>query len=369
MNLSSEEVEILIRNPDKAAKKAHLVYTSEEELCIIRKKKGESFEYLKNGKTLSDPQELERIKKLVIPPAWEEVKICTVAHAHLQVVGRDAKNRKQYLYHPHWSELRNETKFFKLAAFGKILPKIRAKVDRDLDLPGMPQQKVLALIIRLMEETHIRIGNDCYARRNKSYGLSTLRSRHVKISRGKVKFDFIGKKGKEHSVSIRNKKLIKLVNQCEEIPGWEVFKYYDDAGQKQSIDSGMVNDYIHQCSGEMYSAKDFRTWSATKIFFEYLREEGFTDDEKANKKNILKAYDATAAALNNTRSVCRDYYVHPKLVKLYETGGIVPYFDKVVRKKKAKPFLSQTEEVLLEMIQNYEIVLGTEHTEEKKNRK
>ena len=368
MNLSSEEVETLIRNPDKAAEKAHLTYTSEEELCITRKKKGKSFQYFKNGKKIADPQELERIRKLVIPPAWENVRVCAVAHAHLQAVGRDAKNRKQYLYHPFWSEFRNQTKFFKLAAFGKVLPKIRAIVDRDLDLPGMPQKKVLALIIRLMEETHIRIGNDCYARQNKSYGLSTLRSRHVKVSRGKMKFNFVGKKGKEHTVSVRNKKLVKLVNQCEEIPGWEVFKHYDDNGQKQLIDSGMVNDYIHQSSGEMYSAKDFRTWSATKIFFEYLREEGYTDNEKANKKNILNAYDATAAALNNTRSVCRDYYVHPKVVRFYETGEIVPYFEKVARKKKARPFFSQTEEVLLEMIQDYEIALGAERTEEKKKK-
>ena len=357
MTLSSEEVAALISNPDQAAEKANLIYISEDELCIERRKKGKGYQYFKNGELLSSNKELERIKKLVIPPAWEKVKICPVNNGHLQVVGLDTRNRKQYLYHPNWTKFRNSTKFYKMTAFGKILPKIRAKVDEDLDLRGMPQRKVLALVIRLMEETHIRIGNDAYARQNKSYGLSTLRSRHVKVSRGKMKFNFIGKKGKEHDVTVRNRKLIKLVNKCEEIPGWEVFKYYDEEGNKKSVDSGMVNEYIQEISGELFSAKDFRTWSASKIFFEKLRELGFVENEKENKSNILKAYDAAADALGNTRSVCRSYYVHPHIVELYQNGGIVPYFQKVERKRTSKPHISQTEEILLEMISDFEIQL------------
>ena len=364
MVLSSEEVTSLISNPDLAAEKANLHYVSEEDLCIERRKRGKGFQYLKDGEPLKEKEDLERIKKLVIPPAWEKVKICPLSHGHLQVVGIDSKNRKQYMYHPDWTKFRNLTKFYKLHAFGKVLPKIRARVDEDLDLRGMPQRKVLALVVRLMEETHIRIGNDAYARQNKSYGLSTLRSRHVQISRGKMRFQFVGKRGIEHSVSVEDKKLIKLVNKCEEIPGWEVFKYFDEDGKTRSIDSGMVNQYIQQVSGELFSAKDFRTWSATKIFFETLKEIGYIEEEKQIKSNILKAYDTAAKALGNTRSVCRSYYVHPHVVQLYETGGIVHYFKKVDRKRTTKPNLSQTEEILLELLADYEIEL-----EEKKSEK
>jgi DNA topoisomerase I len=349
----------LISNPDLAAEKANLVYVSEEELCILRKKRGRGFQYFKEGEPLKSKEQLSRIKKLVIPPAWKEVKICSHDSGHLQVVGFDAKDRKQYLYHPNWTHIRNQTKFYKMAAFGKVLPKLRAQVEKDLKLRGMPRQKVLALVIRLMEETHIRIGNEAYAKENKSYGLSTLRSRHVEISRGKMKFNFLGKKGIENTVSVEDKKLINLVNKCEEIPGWEVFKYYNESGKKQRIDSGMVNEYIQEISGELFSAKDFRTWSATKIFFEQVREMGYAKEEKDKKKNIIRAYDATAKALNNTRSVCRSYYVHPHVVQLYETGEIVPYFQKVERKRTSKPHFSQTEEILLEMIGNFEIELSS----------
>ncbi|MFD2518197.1 DNA topoisomerase IB [Salinimicrobium flavum] len=356
MTLSPEEVTALISNPDLAAEKANLLYISEEDLCIERRKRGKGYQYLQDGEPVK-PEVVERINKLVIPPAWEKVMICPVDNGHLQVIGRDVKGRKQYIYHPDWTRIRNQTKFFKMSAFGKVLPKIRAQVDKDLDLRGMPMRKVLALVVRLMEETHIRIGNDTYARENKSYGLSTLRSRHIQVSRGKMKFNFVGKRGIEHSVSVLDKKLIRLVNQCEEIPGWQVFKYYDESGSKQSIDSGMVNRYIQEISGELFSAKDFRTWSATKIFFEHLREKGYAEDEKENKSNILSGFDTAAAALGNTRSVCRSYYVHPHVVEAYETGEIVPYFLKVNRKRTVKPHFSQTEEVLLEMIRNFEINL------------
>jgi DNA topoisomerase-1 len=271
-------------------------------------------------------------------------------------VGRDDKERKQYMYHSLWTKIRNQTKFFKMAAFGHRLPKIRKQVDEDLDLPEMSRRKILALIIRLMEETHIRIGNDYYAKNNKTYGLSTFRSRHLKTYKNEVKFEFVGKKGKEHSISVKDKQLIKLINQCEEIPGWELFKFYDENGQKHAIDSGMINEYIHELSGDMFSAKDFRTWSATKIFFETLRELGYTEDEKENKKNLITAFDAAATGLGNTRSVCRTYYVHPKIVSSYENGEIVPYFKKV-KKDESKNYtsLSETEKIILKMIKDYEI--------------
>lgn len=360
MILSSEEITELIANPQLSAEKANLLYTSEDDLCITRRKRGKGYQYLKEGKPLQ-PKVIERIKKLVIPPAWENVKICPFENGHLQVVGIDAKDRKQYMYHPDWSKIRNQTKFYKMSAFGKVLPKVRTRVENDLKLRGLPREKVLALIIKLMEETHIRIGNEAYARENKSYGLSTLRSKHVDFSNGKLKFSFVGKRGIEHEVSVTDKKLVRLVNKCEEIPGWEVFKYFDEDGNKQRIDSGMVNEYIQEISGALFSAKDFRTWSATKIFFESLREFGFSEEEKENKSKLLQAYDATAEALGNTRSVCRSYYVHPHVVQLYQTGEIVSYFKKIDRKRTSKPHFSHTEEILLEMISDFEINLSEEN--------
>ncbi len=317
---------------------------------------GRGFTYKEDGKKVKDKDTLDRINKLVIPPGWKNVRICKLPKGHLQAVGRDEKGRKQYIYHPLWSKIRNQTKFFKMSSFGKTLPKIRKRVEEDIDASSMNRKKVLALVIRLMEETHIRIGNAYYAKENKTYGLSTLRTRHVKTSRNKIKFEFVGKKGKEHSVTLENKKLIKLVNQCEELPGWELFKFYDESGNKQAIDSGMINEYIHEISGKQFSAKDFRTWSASKIFFETLYETGYTEDEKENKKNILTAFDAAATGLGNTRTVCRQYYVHPVLVESYESGEIVPYFKKVKNtNEKNYASLSGPEKVMLEMISTYEI--------------
>lgn len=356
MTISPEDVNIILENPSEATELANLTYINEDKLSIHRKKVGRGFSYYKNGEKVTDPKTIERIKSLVIPPAWENVRICGIKKGHLQCIGRDEKNRKQYLYHPLWSRLRNQTKFFKMASFGKTLPRIRKQVEKDLELPKMTRRKVLALVIRLMEETHIRIGNAYYARENKTYGLSTLRAKHLKTDKNKMKFEFVGKKGKEQSVTIKNKRLIKLVNQCEEIPGWELFKFYDENGNKNPIDSGMINEYIQEISGDRFSAKDFRTWSASKIFFETLYELGYEEDEKRNKKNILTAYDTAAKGLGNTRAVCREYYVHPSIVNSYETGDIVDHFKKVrVRKEKNYQTLSGTEKVMLKMIEDYQI--------------
>lgn len=356
MTLTPEDVDTILEDPSEAVELANLTYTSEEKLAIRRKKVGRGFSYTIKGEKITDPETLKRIKNLVIPPAWTDVKISRSQKGHLQAVGRDEKNRKQYLYHPLWSKIRNQTKFFKMTAFGKALPKIRKQVEEDLDLPEMSRKKVLALVIRLMEETHIRIGNSYYAKKNKTYGLSTLRTRHVKTSKNRMKFEFVGKKGKENTVTIRNKKLVKLVNQCEEIPGWELFKFFDENGEKQVVDSGMVNEYIHEISGNRFSAKDFRTWSASKIFFETLFELGYIPDEKQNKKNLLAAYDAAASGLNNSRAVCRTYYVHPRIVNCYQTGGIEPYFKKIKDEDKQDyTSLSETERMILKIIKEYKI--------------
>lgn len=358
MTLSSEEAGTIPENSLDALQMADLIYVSERDLSIERKKAGRGFSYQEKGKKIEDPEILKRINSLVIPPAWKNVKISRLEKGHLQALGRDDKNRRQYIYHPLWSNLRNQTKFFKMSSFGGKLPKIRKRVEEDLDLAEMNQRKVMALVIRLMEETHIRIGNAYYAKKNKTYGLSTLRSRHVKISKNNMKFEFVGKKGKEHSVTIKNKKLIKLVNQCEDIPGWQLFKFFDESGQKQTLDSGMINQYIQEISGQNFSAKDFRTWSASKIFFETLYELGYTKEEKENKKNILSAYDTAATGLGNTRTVCKQYYVHPAIVENYETGDIQSFFEKVKPTgEKNYPSLSGSEKVMLKMIGDYEIKL------------
>ena len=356
MTLSPDDVETVMCDPQEAVKLANLRYVSENHLSIERKKVGRGFAYYKKEEKITDSKTLERIKKLVIPPAWKNVRITHLPNGHLQVVGRDEKERKQYIYHSTWSEIRNQTKFFKMISFGKMLPKIRKQVNEDLNLEGMPKNKVLALVIRLMEETHIRVGNHYYARQNKTYGLSTFRTRHVKTFKDGLKFEFIGKKGKEHSITVENRKLIDLINQCEEIPGWELFKFYNENGEKQSIDSEMINNYIHEICGDMYSAKDFRTWSATKIFFETLMEKGYTEDEKDNKKNILDGFDTAAEGLGNTRAVCRSYYVHPKVIETYETGEIIPYFKKV-KEDKVPTYtqLSETEKAIHKLIKDYKI--------------
>ncbi|MBW2961075.1 DNA topoisomerase IB [Mesonia aestuariivivens] len=360
MNLTAEKIEKITQHPEEFAALANLVYIQDHQLTIQRHKHGKGFYYTdKNKKKITQKNTLERFKKLVIPPAWNEVRITHLTNGHLQVVGRDDKNRKVYRYHDLWSKFKNQTKFFKMSSFGKKLPEIRKQVDKDLELEGMPKQKVLALVVRLMEETHIRIGNHYYAKKNQTYGLSTLRSRHVNLSEDILTFNFIGKKGKEHHINVTDKDLIELVNECEEIPGWELFKYYDEDGQKNSIDSGMINEYIQNICGEYYSAKDFRTWAATKIYFEALRDLGYTDKEKQQDKNLIAALDEAAEGLGNTRSVCKNYYVHPVVTEYYQDGKIQEYFDKVDEEatKNSTSLFSNTEKVVLELMENFKINL------------
>ncbi|MAW95075.1 MULTISPECIES: DNA topoisomerase IB [unclassified Leeuwenhoekiella] len=356
MTITQDTLHDILDSPQEAAKLANLIYVTDEHLTICRKKHGKGFRYCKNDITIKSKPLLQRIKKLVIPPAWQDVLISEPENGHLQAVGRDEKDRKVYLYHENWNKLRNETKFLKLAAFANVLPQLRKKVDQDLDAPEMTRRKVLALVIRLLEETHIRVGNAYYAKHNETYGLSTLRTRHVKTTESGIRFKFVGKKGKEHDIALTDEKLIDLVNQCEDIPGWELFQFYDENGNKDHIDSGMVNEYIHELSGDLFSAKDFRTWAATKIFFESLRDLGYVEDEKQNAKNLITAYDATAEGLGNTRSVCRDYYVHPVIPEAYQDGIITQSFDKLKDKSlRNRKNFSKTEQVIADMLNTYEV--------------
>ncbi|MBQ0733368.1 DNA topoisomerase IB [Aquimarina celericrescens] len=343
----------ILTAPETVIDQLDLVYVNDDKLNITRHKHKKGFQYLLNGRPLSTKKDIKRIDSLVIPPAWNGVRIACLENGHLQAIGRDLKNRKQYRYHPLWNAIRNQTKFYKMTAFGKQLPKIRKQVDQDLEQSGWPKTKVLALIIRLMEETHIRIGNEQYAKRNKTYGLSTMRTRHVNIEKDKLKFEFVGKRGKKHSVTLRNKKLIRLVNRCEEIPGWELFQYYDGDGIKQSVESSMVNDYVHQICGDLFTAKDFRTWAATTIFFETLLDFGIANSKKEVQKNILKAYDAAANGLGNTRNVCRKYYVHPAVVAAYEDGSIKKSFDETDQNYETEEYFSSSEYAVIKLLENY----------------
>ncbi len=343
----------ILTAPETVMEHLDLVYVDDKKLPITRIRNDAGFEYKLKEKPISDQELLERIDGLVIPPAWENVRITHLHNGHLQAVGKDAKNRKQYRYHPTWMRIRNQTKFYKMASFGKILPLIRAQVDKDLSQRGWPRTKVLALVIKLMEETHIRIGSAQYAKRNKSYGLSTLRKRHVNIHKNGLRFEFIGKKGKKHTVTLKNKKLIRLVNRCEDIPGWELFQYYDDNGDKQQIDSSMVNEYLHEISKAFFTAKDFRTWAASVVFFDALMELGTETDPKLVNKNIIEAYDAAATALGNTRTVCRKYYVHPLLVSAYEDGSLIKSFKYVESHAEGELYFSPSEKAILKLISGY----------------
>ena len=342
----------VLRTPEKALEHIHLIYTTENQLSIARKKIEDQFIYLKKGKPIVTKKDLERIKKLVIPPAWQNVKIAHLDNSHLQAIGRDKKHRKQYRYHPLWTKVRNQTKFYNMLDFGQKLPLIRKRIDQDLDQNTWNKTKVLALVIRLMEETHIRIGNEQYAKRNKTYGLSTLRTRHVKTYKEKKKFEFTGKKGKKHSITLKNKKLIKLVNKCEEIPGWELFQYYDSDGEKHAIDSQMINEYIHSLAGEYHTAKDFRTWSGSIIFFESLLEQGITSDAKEIKQNLIVAYDTVAKNLGNTRAVCKKYYVHPYLAASYEDHSIAKHF-KIANQETSSAHFTSSEKAVMNLLKNY----------------
>ncbi len=355
MTLTPQQIKEALSEPEVAAHLADLVYIQDEHLTIYRKKYGRGFTYLiNNEERLTDKKELKRIKSLVIPPGWKNVRISQVENGHLQSVGRDDQGRKVYRYHDLWNVLRNQTKFFKMSAFAKALPAIRKRLDRDLELPGMPLNKCLAIVLTVMDQTHIRIGNQHYARKNKTYGLSTMRMRHLEATDQGLSFTFKGKKGVQQTKDIVDKDLVALIQQCEEIPGWELFKYYDAQGQHHSIDSSLINDYIHGIAGDIFTAKDFRTWGATTTFFEKLCEFPKTAEQKQIDKNCLSAYDTAAAELGNTRAVCKQYYVHPEVPNVYQEGKFDIYKKKSSQYKELD-YLSPAERCVQEIIQQFEI--------------
>ncbi len=321
---AAESVPEPIVDPVVSARAAGLRYVTDAKPGISRARWRSKFRYLMpDGSPIRDEKTLARIKSLVIPPAWTSVWISTHANGHLQATGRDVKGRKQSRYHPRWREVRDETKYERMALFAAALPKIRARVEEDLALPGLPRQKVLATIIRLMETTHIRVGNQEYARENKSYGLTTMRNKHVEVTGPKVTFTFQGKSRVQHSISLEDRRLARIVKRCADIPGYELFQYLDENGDHHAIDSADVNDYLQQIAGEHFTAKDFRTWAGSVLASELLREfQPFSTATEA-KKNVVQAIAAVAKRLGNTPSVCRKCYVHPAVLEAY-LGGISP---------------------------------------------
>ena len=310
--------------PPQAAKNAGLVYVSDERPGITRRRRGAGFVYhAAGGAKLREIETLRRIKSLAIPPAWTDVWICPRENGHIQATGRDARGRKQYRYHPRWREVRDEAKYGRLMAFGEALPRIRRRVRRDLKSPGMPREKMVATVVRLLETTLIRVGNDEYAQTNKSYGLTTLRNGHVKVRGHNITFDFVGKSGKRHRIDTQDPRLAKTIRRCQELPGQELFCYIDENGQTRDITSDDVNTYLREITGAEFTAKDFRTWAGTALAAIALQEfEQFTSATEA-KRNIVKAIEAVAQMLGNTPSVCRKCYVHPAILDSYLDGQTI----------------------------------------------
>jgi DNA topoisomerase I len=301
-----------------AAEEAGLCYVSDDRPGYTRKSKGDDFDWLDTeGKVIRDEQRLLRLKRLAIPPAWTDVWICPAPNGHVQATGRDARRRKQYLYHERWREVRDENKYDRIISFGKALPKIRRRVVRDLKLPGLPRNKVLATVVQLLERTFIRIGNEEYARENKSFGLTTMKDRHVEVKGAKLRFRFRGKSGRDHEVDVTDRHIAKTISKLQDLPGQDLFQYVDEEGEIRDISSQDVNEYLRAITGEDFSAKDFRTWAGTVLTAIALKAQEQFDNQKQAKANIKTAISAVAKILGNTPAICRKCYVHPAVLENY----------------------------------------------------
>ncbi len=316
-------------DPQEQAEAARLRYVNDGEPGITRKRSGRGFVYLDaDGRRVTHRKTLERIRALVIPPAWTDVWICPASNGHIQVTARDAKGRKQYRYHERWREARDETKFSRMIAFGEALPKIRQRVQEDLALRGLPRERVLAAVVQLLGATFIRVGNPEYERSNESYGLTTLHDEHVDISGAKLHFEFRGKSGKEHAIDLKDRRLAKIVKRSQELPGEYLFQYMDESGNYHPITSTDVNAYLREISGADFTAKDFRTWGGTTLALLQLAGFDPCDSEAQAKRNLTEMIKAVAQQLGNTTTVCRKYYIHPAVMDCYLNGEIAGYMLK-----------------------------------------
>jgi DNA topoisomerase I len=311
-------------DPRESAKAAGLRYVSDRRPGIRRRKRGKGFQYIApDGSTVQDEETLERIRTLAIPPAWTEVWICRSANGHLQATGRDARGRKQYRYHPRWREVRDETKYHRMLAFGEALPRIRREVTKHLSRTTLSRERVLAAVVRLLDETTIRVGNDEYARENESYGLTTIRDSHVEVDGSTLSFRFRGKSGKVHDISIEDPRVARVVRGCQDLPGQELFAYLADDGEVVDVDSSDVNDYLREISGADFTAKDFRTWTGTVLAAWALHDLGAFTSKREATKQVVAAVETVAQKLGNTPAVCRSCYVHPDVFEAHLDGTLI----------------------------------------------
>ncbi len=351
--ISKKRLKKIVKDEEKTAIAANLVYVSDTSPGIERRKKGEKFEYYFKEELIKDDEDLLRIKHLAIPPAWQKVWICKKENGHLQATGYDVKDRKQYRYHSNWNLLRNHTKFYRMISFGKALPEIRLQLEKDLSSTGLTLQKVLAAVVSLMERTNIRIGNSFYEKEYGSFGLTTLKDRHVKFEGNTVKFSFKGKKGVKHDIPLKSKRLARIIKKCRDIPGKELFQFYDEEGNHHSIDSGAVNIYLKEISHSDFTAKDFRTWAGTVQAFLALKAIGCCDTEVETKRKIVEALDIVSEHLGNTRTVCKKYYVHPLILSLYESKKLEKYIEELdtIEKDDGKAGLSPEEKIVMKILE------------------
>lgn len=318
-----EELKV-ITDPAEAAEDAGLLYVSDDRPGYRRRRKGDSFEYLDtDGKPIRDETRLLRIRRLAIPPAYTDVWICPSPHGHLQATGRDDRRRKQYRYHERWRAVRDESKYERMLIFGRALPKIRRRVQSDLELTGLPRNKVLATVVQLLERTFIRVGNEEYARQNKSFGLTTMRNRHVEVKGSKLRFRFRGKSGIQHEVDVEDRHIAGIVRKLQDLPGQDLFQYADEVGALRDVSSQDVNDYLREITGEEFTAKDFRTWAGTVLTAMALNtQEAFTTKKQA-RANVKDAITAVSKILGNTPAICRKCYVHPAVLETYLDGNLI----------------------------------------------
>ena len=327
----------LVPDPVESAEEAGLRYVSDDRPGYARKRNGNGFEYFDmEGKPIRDEQRILRIRRLAIPPAWTHVWICPSPNGHLQASGRDARRRKQYRYHERWREARDENKFARLPDFAKALPQIRKRVRHDLKLPGLPREKVLAAVVRLLERTFIRIGNDEYARQNKSFGLTTIKGRHVTVRGEHLRFRFRGKSGRQHEVDIRDGQVAKIIYKLQDLPGQDLFQYIDDQGEVRDVRSQDVNDYLREITTEDFTAKDFRTWAGTLLSALALNVQGGFETKGQAKANIKTAICAVAELLGNTPAICRRCYVHPAVLEAYLTNIKIPGLSQAMQKSGSR---------------------------------
>jgi len=337
-----------------AAEGAGLRYVSDTQPGYTRKANGEGFEYFDtNRKSIRDEQRLLRIRRLAIPPAWSEVWICRSPNGHIQATGRDARRRKQYRYHDRWREMRDANKYERLASFGKALPKIEKRLRKDLALPGLRREKVLATVVQLLQQSLIRVGNEEYARENKSFGLTTMLDRHVDVKGSKLRFRFRGKSGRQHDVDVTDRRIARIVSQLQDLPGQSLFQYVDDEGKVRDITSQDVNEYLREITGEDFTAKDFRTWAGTVLAAIALGMAGAFETKKQAKANVKNAIEAVAKILGNTPTVCRECYIHPAVVEAYFKGNPINGFKAKTEEKVEKGIdLASAQAAVLNLLQN-----------------